>query len=304
MYVLAVELIAKALVDLADGFCLVSSVAGGAGIALSYVISEQLDMSYYGQALTPGLLVITIHLPQQDRTFTETIPFYHQFKQEGQETYNSRDYCPPQLILQFSFLLIVFSLLLKIMLAAYKKWHEHAGDRCLFKQEYKIEQLQQPGFKEYQMVCLKEALDSVSSAAFGCALVGGVFSLSSLSHFSKNITRPLTGASIADSKYYHGPLTSDIIPVDMSLKYNATLELSHLHAQIIIQETAQTKTVANVTYGGGLFFKAKNNTAFPVVLPAMIMVGSCAASGFLAKKLTKARDDRLFEARESAYTLM
>ncbi len=82
------------------------------------------------------------------------------------------------------------------------------------------------------------------------------------------------------------------------------MDVPIIDIKLLIEQTAKAKAVANVTYGGGLFFKANNESHFPVVAPAIIAVSADQFSRFFRRKAIKARDDRIVEARELRYGIL
>lgn len=287
-----------------DGVGSLSAAAGGAGLAVAVVVDGQLNASYYGSAYTPGELVVGINVPVLNFNLSETIAFEHQLSKEGLLSFNSSSYLTPQMLSLASSVLIAGGSLLKVAGACLKKWNDYRDDKKLLKEKHKIDYLLPPTKAEYRNSSAEAALLALSHAAISGAVVGSVFSFSSLNELKGCFTYPSSGPMMNKSQHYLGPVTLTSIPVVLDLKQNTTLELPIVDVQLIIEQTASAKAVANVTYGGGVFFNAKNNTSFPVVVPATLAIVAHQASRFFSKKTNQARDERMAEARDMRYGML
>lgn len=284
-----------------NGVGSLSAAAGGAGLAFAVVADEQLKASYYASAFTPGELVVGINVPALNFNINETISFQHQLTKEGQQSFNSSSYLTPQTLSIASSVLIAGGSLLKVAGACLKKWNDYRDDKKFLKEKHQIDYLLPPTKAEYGNSSAEAALLALSQAAISGAVVGSVLSFSSLNKFKGCFTYPSSGPMINTSQYYLGPVTFTSIPVVLDLKQNTTLELPIVDVQLIIEQTASAKAIANVTYGGGVFFNAQNNTSFPVVVPAVLAIAAHQASRFFSKKTSQARDERMVEARDMPY---
>lgn len=296
----------QSTVSLVQGACSFSAVLGGAGIAFSCVVDEQLKTPYYGMISAPGAITITLRLSHSNFSFSESIPFHHYFKKEGQQLYDAKDYFSSQQILFFSICLVAVSTMLKTFISYYKTWLEYQDDEQHYKKKHSMAALCAPSLNEYHFAAGADAFHTLTLAALSCSLVGGVFSCSYVHNQTQQFTYPSKGMSLLNSIYYHGPVVSTLLPIDFLLQYNVSinLPLPHINCTLLIQEVAHTATQANVTYGAGLFFEAKNNPAFPVLAPAVISASSYTMSRFFAKKVEEKRDERVCNTINSAYNLL
>jgi hypothetical protein len=281
-----------------------SSMVGGAGLAVASVVEEEVNVAYYGSAYVPGKLHIDISVPQLKIKINETIPYSHTWSKQGEMLYDSKNYLTPQAIGMVSAMLVISGTLVQVVAANIKIKRRYIEDRKVLVVEENIGDFAPPSKDEYKYAMAEAACRSVTHASLSYAIVGSILSFSYLNQFSEYFTYPTKGQPAADGSSYIGPVMSELIPVSIEVQENITVTLPDFDIQLLIEQTANAEAVANVSYGGGLFFKAKNKVQPVVVAPALLALGTHAAGNFFERKAIRARDARIAETHASEYRLL
>ena len=280
-----------------------SCMAGGAAFAVSYVIDGTLRGSYYGSANTNGELIVGITLPELNWGINESVPFQHLLQKNGELNYHARDYFNPNTIRAFSALFTLSGTTLKALSANIKQWRQGRIDRQYLKEHFGVDDFKPPSWGEYGDVSAESLCSSISYAMLSCALTGGVLAYSPLSRTIQEFTYPSEGERPKDSLYYKGPTDSTLVPVELQIARNVTVELPIIRIDLLVHETADAEAIANTTYGGGLVFEA-NNADFPVAVPMILGTSSHICGTFFRNRARHAREERIVDARQMNYKLL
>lgn len=281
-----------------DGIGSLASTVGGAGMAVGSIVEEQINPSYFISIETPGQLTVGIDIPSLGLDINQTIPFNYLITEEGQLLYNSQNYLAPQSVMLVSTLLVVSGTVLKVLSANLDKWREYKEDKHFLKKHKNIDYLAPPVRREYRYCSTAALYRSLSYSALSYVVVSGVFSFSSLRNAIQSITYPSSGDEYVVGENYNGPVANRQFPVVINYQQNGSV------LGLLVEENAQVQAIANVTYGGGVFFKAKDKPDLPIVVPIIVAVSTDQLSRFFKSKALHERDKRIREAQDNQYSLI
>ncbi len=134
-----------------------------------------------------------------------------------------------------------------------------------------------------------------------CSFTGAVIRYLGLTNTNHHFTYPSSANQSVNSSNYCGPVDTTMIPVEFVLNQNATIDLPVVHINLSVDEIIDATAMANLSYGGGLFFKSNNHSNIPIIAPAVLGAGTNLASTFFAKKAMRLRDERILEAQQNGY---
>jgi hypothetical protein len=272
-------------------------IAGGVAWGIATTVDETLIASYYGSARTTGDLLVILSLADLDLTLNETIPFHHLLQKNGEMSYRLSDYISPG-VFRFAGIVLTFSgTTLKLLSANLKQWYQYTLDKEELHNNFGIEQVKPPSWDEYKAANAQALCSSLSYTLISCSLAGTVLAYSPLNTIEKNYYYPEEGEPPPDSLYYHGPTKSTIVPIELDVAKNLTIDIPVIKIEILLKEQATALAAANTTYGGGLTFKANNSSFFWAVPTAVAAFVANKYCGFFERKLDRARQERLANAR-------
>ena len=271
---------------------------GGMGFAAAQAIDKTFQASYAGSAVGWGGLEISGNL---DHLFgiNYTLPLRVSKAMDGEKLYHLTDYVESGMIYTASAVILSSGIVLKGLGSTLKKVQQYREDDQFTQLNYGT-QIERPVAREFlqsQITSLSSSL-TIAMLSYNAGICLAYYS--SLLNSALQLTYPIQGEQHADSTYYHGPLTTTTYPVDVTLDpQQITVDIPYIGNVSLFLDMA-VKGAANVTGGGGFFFKENGPApiAPPVSITASSLGGSSAylLSNFFAKKELEARDLRLIKA--------
>lgn len=153
------------------------------------------------------------------------------------------------------------------------------------------------------MLAERHFFRSLTQASLSYSLVGAFLSFELNRLATTDFTYPEEGPLLTDS-IYSGPITSELVPFQLDIGKNITIDIPFINVSLLIQQTANAKAAVNVSYGGGLFFKGRNKVQPMIVAPALFALGTHAAGTFFERKANRARDARIADSHDAPYGLI
>lgn len=275
-------------------------MAGGVGFSASFAIDETIEASYFGSLDAGGWLMYGLKADQFHIKFNETERFFYHDQKNGGVTYSLIEHVNTGTIRTVSAIFFTSGAVLKVLGANIGHWRQGLEEQRFFNCKYGVE-VARPSFREYFFVTAGALLDAVSYTGLTTTIAGSAIHYASLLGSGSTMTYPSEGTMVK-GVYYHGPVKSIGVPVDykwvknITVKWPSEMALGTPEQSIafLLEADAHAQGLVNLTYGGGLFFKAHNSPPWALTAPAAV-IGSSAylASQMFFKKAKKERDDRV-----------
>ncbi|MDI1352582.1 MAG: hypothetical protein PSV35_07410, partial [bacterium] len=281
-----------------------SCMLGGTTFALSYVFNAELSGSYFGKATVGGDLVVGISLKDMNVQINGSLPFNYLLQNTGEISYSSKDYLEPADLRTASAIFIFSGTAVKLLSANLKIWQKNRLDERYLRDNQFAECLKSPQLDEYLLSNAESLCSALTCTLLSCSVTGLIFCYSPIADAKKRLTYPANGVETPFANGdYNGPVLSDVFPVTFLVEKNITIPFRKFHFDLAVNEQVSAKALANMTYGGGLFFKLKPDSNFPIILPAVIGSGAHLLGSFFNKKRNNKRDERIAHAREARFSL-
>ncbi|HIG0327542.1 TPA: hypothetical protein ACX87D_001424 [Legionella pneumophila] len=281
-------------------------MVGGAGLSLSYSMSETIKAGYFGSVGVAGTVNLDVTAVEFNYGFNQTIPFRRDLlEKSGGGSYALNDFANPGTIFMISSLAILSGTALRTFGANLKKWQQNREDKYHFNSRYGTD-LEPPSYKEYLHVNAESFCNSLAIASFSSLLAKNVldFSIKDVSKY--HLTYPFNGTNITGSvntPHYTGPVTSEFFPLDFFVSQNTTIHTDYFN--LIVNEKVKANAMTNVTYGGGVLLEPSHQSSAPLLAAtASIGISSYLAGTFFGKKVLRERDERLQRSRSSSYSIV
>lgn len=280
-----------------------SCVFGSGACVASYIIDEVLNASFYGLSNTTGSVVLGVDVRELNVQLNDTIPFQNILQQQGQLTYNSRDYLEPNTVFYVGIMMSLSAALLKIISAQLAFWAQNNEMQSYVRTEYKNTFFKPSFRRDYVDVGMKAFLDSSTLFCVSCAIIGTILSYSPLHNAHYSFTYPESGPSVFNNNSdYLGPLAKASFPLSIFIQKNRSLDFLLESFNLSTSEMIGAHALANVSYGGGLFLTANNTKSFPLALPYVAGLLTFSLGDLLRRRLEHRQLERLQDCKERSLT--
>ncbi|MFI4962479.1 MAG: hypothetical protein ACHP6H_01330 [Legionellales bacterium] len=290
----SIDTTASTLNTLGSLACMVS----GAGFALSSSIDEALSASYFGSSHTVGHTNITVRIGENGYSVNKTIPFAFYKEVDGMD--NLSEYIDPIKIKQLSMILSAAGVFARALGASIHKWQKSKEDDRFFQNKYQVA-LESPKIREYLLVNAESLSGSLAQIMISKAVMGSFIYYSGLVGTTYSLTYPPSSTQRVTTNTYKGPVKRRLVSFEFDSDTNSSLDAQEEDPPIDLDQIMHARALANMTYGGGLFFQSETPPGYPVVVPATLGFGLHIISTFFAKKAKQERDERVFNTQQNSF---
>lgn len=274
----------------------VACAIGGMGFALAQGMNKTFTASYYGKASALGDLAVNGTIENTFFGFNYSLPMSIERTRNGEDFYNLTDYTNPGVVLWSSSVCVAGGFFLKSVGNTLKRWQQYRYDER-YNTLYCNLSLPAPSAQDFLLIGQRSLCDSFTIAMLSHSIMSGVVSYSDLFNANLRFTYPFTGDHPVNSTYYNGPVARESYPVDF--KFNpqtVTMKFPYVGEKTILLNMS-AQGIANVTYGGGVFFKENHSATVPPLLTqTLTAIGGLSAymaGNFFARKERYKRDNEL-----------
>lgn len=278
---IAIDATANTLNILGSAAC----IAGGALFNVSFAMDDSMNGSYYGGIDAIGNVNVNLYAVELKYTYNQTLPIDESYATKGSQDFNLKNYIQPDSIRIISAICMASGFLFRTVSANIDLWQQGRRDAHDYKNRHGID-LPKPSGKEFITTNAQSISGSLSYMMLSSSTAGGLLNfLQILNH--KNVTYP------AHSK---------VIPFNLDLIQNATINIPSIGMTVHVLEHIFAMIQANATYGGRVELQLNNLDIPPVAVTAPLGSAAYLANRFFTQQARSLRDERAYEAQKDAYS--
>lgn len=283
----------------------IACIVGGALGTASYFVNETVNVSYYGAAQFSSEIMVSLSLIEANYTYSQTIPFNHGAELNNELIgYTFDQLIKPANLWTASMILSFSGMALRALGANLNQWQLGRREQEYYKMKSAIP-VGTPGWDEYAFTNAASIAGSISYVVLSSAIVEALINFTKLPGSAQSITYPSHSALYTSGPHYSGPIKPEVFVLDYKIDRNATFVIPGLDVLMHLEGTIDAVAQANVTYGGGVFFKSHSQASSPVIFPALL-AGSAiglVAQQFFSRKNKEREINRVLEAERSEFYL-